>query len=187
MTTIVPTRGHRFINITGRRFGRLVVDSLCEEVPSDGKLQWKCICDCGNIKNVRGTHLRKGSVKSCGCLWFDTISLPKGTAAINYCYKQIVSGAKSRGFRCSLTLEEFVLISSRDCYYCGVRPHLRGRSNSNGKYKGHGLDRVNNELGYSINNVVSCCRRCNVAKATMTVNEFTKLVLDIFKNLKLGA
>lgn len=29
---------------------------------------WKCKCDCGNIITVRGTNLRNGKTKSCGCL-----------------------------------------------------------------------------------------------------------------------
>ena len=29
---------------------------------------WLCICYCGNFKEVRGTELRNGQVKSCGCL-----------------------------------------------------------------------------------------------------------------------
>ena len=28
---------------------------------------WECQCDCGNITNVRGTHLRQGKIVSCGC------------------------------------------------------------------------------------------------------------------------
>lgn len=55
----------------GKRFGRLIVVSEEEPYVSlSGKrvLVYKCKCDCGNVKNVRGTHLRQGRVKSCGCL-----------------------------------------------------------------------------------------------------------------------
>lgn len=49
-----------FIDITGQRFGRLVV---LEYV---GNSNWKTICDCGEEKIVRGSHLRYGETKSCG-------------------------------------------------------------------------------------------------------------------------
>jgi hypothetical protein len=50
------------INIKGQRFGRLKVLKYI------GKCKWKCRCDCGRIKLVRGSILRANLVKSCGCL-----------------------------------------------------------------------------------------------------------------------
>lgn len=54
-------------NITGQRFGRLVA---LEMVGNDkyGIKLWKCKCDCGNEKIVTYTHLKRGMIKSCGCL-----------------------------------------------------------------------------------------------------------------------
>ena len=31
-----------------------------------GKSKWKCVCECGNIRNVDGVSLRSGNSKSCG-------------------------------------------------------------------------------------------------------------------------
>ncbi len=59
------------INLTGQRFGRLVVLREVENhiSPSGTKYrQWECQCDCGNKVNVLQTSLRKGATKSCGCL-----------------------------------------------------------------------------------------------------------------------
>ena len=55
------------IDLTGQRFGRLVVVSESAERRSS-KVMWECKCDCGNVKNVRGKSLRSGNTKSCGCL-----------------------------------------------------------------------------------------------------------------------
>ena len=57
----------KFIDLTGQRFGRLVVKEL---VPSDGRKGtfWLCQCDCGNTTVVAGQELRRGGTKSCGCL-----------------------------------------------------------------------------------------------------------------------
>lgn len=60
----------KFIDLTGKRFGRLVVISLDAPhiQPNGAKVtMWKCKCDCGNIKSIRATSLRNGSTISCGC------------------------------------------------------------------------------------------------------------------------
>ena len=56
------------IDLTGQRFGRLVVISYNEEVSKQKKKpHWNCKCDCGNECVVRGDHLRGGATTSCGC------------------------------------------------------------------------------------------------------------------------
>ena len=56
----------KFIDLTGKRFNKLTV---LKRVPTDnGVTRWECACDCGNTTIVRGSNLKNGSVKSCGCL-----------------------------------------------------------------------------------------------------------------------
>lgn len=57
----------RFIDLTGQRFGRLVVLSKVKH-DSDAKIWWYCRCDCGVEKDILGRNLRDGYTKSCGCL-----------------------------------------------------------------------------------------------------------------------
>ncbi len=54
-------------NLTGRRFGRLVVLGFSGERRSRAPL-WVCQCDCGNFCFVRSTDLTNHSTRSCGCL-----------------------------------------------------------------------------------------------------------------------
>lgn len=57
----------QMIPMIGKRFGRLNV--IAEAGRSNhGLAMWQCKCDCGNETVVRGTHLRDGSIQSCGCL-----------------------------------------------------------------------------------------------------------------------
>ena len=59
-----------FKDLTGERFGRLVVIGVSRRVKG-GKREryyWKCKCDCGRIKEVRTDCLTGGLVQSCGCL-----------------------------------------------------------------------------------------------------------------------
>lgn len=50
----------------GDVFGRLTV---LEEGKNDSHGYWYvCRCECGNTKEIRGSHLRSGVTQSCGCL-----------------------------------------------------------------------------------------------------------------------
>lgn len=53
-------------DLTGRRFGRLVVLGFSHRNAGKGELSWRCVCDCGTVKAVRGGALAHGTV-SCGC------------------------------------------------------------------------------------------------------------------------
>lgn len=58
--------GKPVIDVTGQRFGRLLV--LRRSWEMDTKALWVCQCDCGNEAVVAGDHLRNRSTFSCGCL-----------------------------------------------------------------------------------------------------------------------
>lgn len=50
------------MDLTGLRFGRLVA------IRYQRKKGWECKCDCGAVKFVSYTGLRRGETRSCGCL-----------------------------------------------------------------------------------------------------------------------
>ena len=56
----------KYIDITGQKFGFLTVESYIPE--KKGAAYFNCKCKCGNSAVVRGSDLRSGSTKSCGCL-----------------------------------------------------------------------------------------------------------------------
>ena len=56
----------RFIDITGKKYNKLTVLSFYDI--KDNKSRWLCQCDCGNKTIVKGTQLKNGKTKSCGCL-----------------------------------------------------------------------------------------------------------------------
>ena len=68
----------RYRDLTGQRFGKLVVMNVAmETLPNgrqqevraeNGRVMWDCKCDCGNTIRVAGTQLIAGYRKSCNCL-----------------------------------------------------------------------------------------------------------------------
>lgn len=57
----------RVIDITGQRFGRLTVLEFAD-YDQHGTAMWRVRCDCGTEFVTRGTHLRYGMTRSCGCI-----------------------------------------------------------------------------------------------------------------------
>lgn len=54
-------------DITGQRFGKLVAISF-SHLDKFSAAYWKCKCDCGGEAIIRGSCLRTGKAKSCGCI-----------------------------------------------------------------------------------------------------------------------
>ena len=77
------------INLEGQRFGRLVVIKDAKKRAHNGDVIWLCHCDCGNLKESSGDHLRRGLIQSCGCFHDELFEITR----IKYRYKH---GEKSR-------------------------------------------------------------------------------------------
>lgn len=50
----------------GEKYGRFTV--VAKDNSASGKTKWICKCDCGVVKSVISSNLRRGVTKSCGCL-----------------------------------------------------------------------------------------------------------------------
>lgn len=70
--------------------------------------------------------------------------------------------AKQRKLSWELSVEQYTELINKLCFYC----------NSTLELYGTGLDRINSSLGYTLSNVVSCCRICNVMKNDLTQDAF---------------
>ena len=68
------------------------------------------------------------------------------------------SMAKNRKHAWLLTLEQYKEIIKDPCYYCDNKLDAPVQ-------KGSGLDRIDSNKGYEIDNVVSCCNFCNGLKS----------------------
>jgi len=81
-------------------------------------------------------------------------------------------GADARHLSFSLTREEFDVLVTLDCAYCGAGPQNTVFRGKNCEFHYNGLDRINNQLGYHLDNVIPCCRTCNAAKGELSLEEF---------------
>ena len=53
------------LNLVGQRFGSLVVLDFAER--KNGNTRWLCECDCGTVKAIYDSTLRRSPYTSCGC------------------------------------------------------------------------------------------------------------------------
>ncbi len=85
-------------------------------------------------------------------------------------FNQLRYKAKLRGLSFTITLEEFLVLVAQPCFYCGTLEVPRS------------LDRVDNRIGYSIKNVVSCCGPHNMLKKDLDVVTFLRLVESVARH-----
>jgi hypothetical protein len=88
-------------------------------------------------------------------------------------YNSYKRNAKRRNIEFNLTKEQFTQYWQLPCSYCGS------------KVKRVGLDRINNNKGYDLDNVVPCCATCNYMKLDLTQKQFKNHIIKIYNHMKL--
>jgi 5-methylcytosine-specific restriction endonuclease McrA len=105
-----------------------------------------------------------------------------GEAAFNKTLRSYRQNAQARGHAWELTKDDFRRLASVDCHYCGAPPGVVAKGSARGgDYVYNGLDRVDNALGYTPENVVTCCKICNHAKVDMSRDEFLAWIARLAK------
>ena len=139
-------------------------------------------CDCGG-EIISEPH---NCIRSCGCLRHrprPDCRKPLGEAMRNHLWHMYRTSAKKRKLTFSISKEEFKKLTSQNCHYCGQPPSQKTRptrlNSRNGDYTFNGLDRVDNAKGYTVLNVVPCCKQCNQAKSTFSETEFFEWIRRI--------
>jgi 5-methylcytosine-specific restriction endonuclease McrA len=95
----------------------------------------------------------------------------------------IQHGAKRRGYSYELSFDQYKDIVTRPCYWCGIEPPLKnpkGERMPTLPAPAHGIDRLDNAVGYIYNNCVASCQICNVAKNNSSVADFRSWIEKIY-------
>lgn len=184
-------------NVQGQIFGRLTVLKRAG-TSKQREVIWECQCECGKITNVRSYYLMRGKITSCGCYRSEVVRnknvgkparnrLPDGEASFRNLLSHYISSAAKRGYVWELSEGECHRLFKGNCYYCGSPPQAERRVNKEqvtGGYIYNGIDRVDNSEGYTLGNVVPCCRTCNMAKGCQTLDEFSEWVSRVYYHLR---
>lgn len=97
-----------------------------------------------------------------------------------------------------LTLEEAVYLFKQNCHYCNSPPsqnYNAYKTQKTNRYTSgnikrcdsaeilyNGIDRIDSNKDYTKDNCVTCCKKCNYAKAEMSTEEFKDWIFKIFNH-----
>lgn len=164
-----------------------------ESVFDNGKFQLRitrtCL-SCGEKKRLRVSSIRKDAhiftglcnvcaakAKLAGVTGENHPSWQGGITLRNATIRSMQRAAKKRGYSWGITHEQCADVMQGDCFYCGSAPNntrsdpsYKGKTNT--EYSYNGIDRIDNNVGYELSNIVPCCFRCNRAKGEMSIGEW---------------
>lgn len=132
------------------------------------KEKWQQKIDSGEVRQCRVCQTRKqidafqpNSLRCYACKTRNTNSKLKNRL------RNARNRAMDRGLSFDLTLEEYAILVSAPCTYCGGPLPKTGS----------GLDRIENDKGYSRMNCIPCCDACNTARgARWSVEQMVKFI-----------
>jgi len=146
----------------------------------NGIVFWNFKCDCGGENKIRPCKVfsKNSHTKSCGCLK----GIKNENHALTKLLRSYMKGAVIRGFKFELSREDFLIITSKSCYYCKIEPKNIIKSTYH-EYIYNGIDRKDNKIGYNLSNSLPCCTLCNKAKRDLEFNVFINWI-NRFKKIK---
>lgn len=172
---------HCFNDLTGKRFGQLTCVKYVTKLTRSGHRvnAWECLCDCGNTCFPRPQQLTQCGQTACkpctDVRRAKASELKDHLSDKHRVLKNYKLGARARNLDFSLTDQEFFDLLQGECHYCGLAPAKKERTG----FLRNGIDRVNNEVGYTATNCVPSCEQCNFAKGRSSLAEFTQWIARI--------
>lgn len=177
----------------GQQIGDFTISSY-----DQNESRYTLTCRCGKTSKGASDHVTKKisrllsegfvACQSCTFDYKKKIEIERVTNNVMYSFKDVyreyVNKSKKRNIEFNLSLEDCYLLFNKPCHYCDDAPNnCRIRHNGYKVYY-QGLDRINNDQGYTIDNVVPCCKYCNSFKMDRSQKEFIEHVNRVFKKVQ---
>ena len=203
VSNVVLSKNRRISVAPGDNYGSWTVlfEDASKPFSTGVKRILRCRCSCGYEASVQLNNLRSGMSTRCTkcslSVRLDAVQRLRCTdASVNQtqAYRGYQRGAVKRGLFFDLSLEDFLELTRKACYYCGSPPSNTFQlTYAKGLHKGlpragaafvyNGLDRVDPVVGYNKSNCVPCCITCNIAKSDMPLEQFKAWVSRVHQHL----
>lgn len=174
----------RLLDLTGKRFGSLVVIGRAPSYRTKSTLitMWVARCACGRERDVMGSNVKRGAIQTCGdaqCPFHQSAVTqwwkgdPAGHSGFKWACSLYRLQSRRRKLEFGLSISDLRQLFSGHCFYCDAPPSNVARANSkHGVFLYSGIDRVDSKAGYVPSNVRSCCWKCNCMKNVLSETDF---------------
>jgi hypothetical protein len=165
--------------------GGVIVDGPLKERDGKGKQysKWKVRCPNCNTETWKFSNTLTGLKYPCKRCYDNSMKLYENEGpAIRKAFMSLKSNAKSRGLSVELSEDNFFEIAKNKCIYCDASPTEKTppKKWQISVYL-NGIDRVDNSIGYTVENSVACCKQCNWSKKDLTLEEWNLWIDMIIK------
>lgn len=184
------------------KFGRLTaikdLNKSCKIGRNARRSVWLFRCDCGNEIEITACDVKYGRKKSCGCLQKEYQSnlgsflrvkntKPDKDGPLTKLFGNYKRSAIRRGYEWHLTKDDFRHFINQNCFYCGEIPkteiYVARKKTLENTLIYNGVDRKNNNIGYTKENCISACGICNRMKMDLDFDTFISVIKKINQNL----
>lgn len=154
------------MRIIGKTFNKIKVISYAHTENSRRFYNVLCL-RCNSLSAMRSDRFRGTQrLETCrhcrqayACEMANSRKLPKEVKKMNNKYSNYMGNARARKLDFNISREVFESIILGSCVYCNTSIDI-------------GVDRKDNSRGYLMDNVVPCCKNCNMMKGTKSIEEF---------------
>jgi hypothetical protein len=168
-------------NLKNKTFGDLLIIQRLGSHKSSKSIIYLCECICGKQIELTSKALQRRKIINCGCKIIPGKKLPGDQAIFNKLLSGYKSNAKRKNLPFTLTNNECRSLFKGNCFYCGVEPkQIFTHKKSIGEFIYNGIDRLNNDMGYSLMNTASCCTKCNFIKNKYSYIDFYKWIDTVY-------
>ena len=188
--------GRPIESLVGQTFGVMVVTKFLRR---EGRnTYWELQCACGNIDERHTESLmatrKRGALTSCGCKDGEAKKKQYTEEGLlltlrDKPYERYKVMASQRKISFKLTKEQVRTLITQNCHYCDTPPnnhYTQAYSQfPENMITYQGIDRLDSSKGYVKENVVSCCKECNIAKNDYSPEFFLAHVQNIHKHMNL--
>ena len=158
--------GQPRLPLEGVRYGKLtVLKDTTKRI--HGSVVWSCLCDCGTYVEVTSKNLHRNATYSCGCHQRYSEAYRIRTHGRSY-----TPEFKRKGILFDLVLDDIVI--PEYCPVLGV-PLFKSKTGSANE-NSPSLDRLDNNKGYTKDNIKVISYRANRIKVDATVEEVEKVL-----------
>lgn len=180
-------------NHEGKKYHHLTMIKPTRSGGAGKGMYWLAQCDCGATREVRASEASLGYVKTCGKCQYH-LALVKGAGAkgghrfsqkhgqnrgLREQERRYIYSAMKRSIPWHLTPKEFEQIVKQPCTYCQAEPREYKARLKRGKGRQvsatmNGIDRIDSNKGYTLDNCIACCTTCNRMKLDLPIADFIK-------------